>query len=70
MREYTHHFSLSFYQILLKSHYTVLLLSHELKAFKDIYACITWRYSSKYVPLTSSSNKVNRPYRLHQETIT
>ena len=70
MRRYTRPFSLSFYQMLLKSRYPVLVLSLELKAFKDIYACITWRYSSKYVPLTSSSNKANRPYRLHLETIT
>ena len=46
-------FSLSFYQMLLKSRYPVLVLSLELKAFKDIYESITWRYSSKYVPLTS-----------------
>lgn len=70
MRRYIRSFSLSFYQILLKLRYPVLVLSRELKAFKDIYENITWRYSSKYLPLTSSSNKVNRPYRLHQETIT
>lgn len=53
MRRYTQPFSLSFYQILLKLRYSVLVLLLELKAFKDIYECITWRYSSKYVPLTS-----------------
>lgn len=70
MRRYTRPFSLSFYQILLKLRYPVFVLSLELKAFKNIYESITWRYSSKYVPLTSSSNKANRPYRLHLETIT
>lgn len=44
MREYMRSFRLSFYQILLKSRYPVLVLSLELKAFKDIYENITWRY--------------------------
>lgn len=53
MRKYMRTLQPDYYPILLKSHYPVLYLSHELMAFKNIYDCITWCYSLKYVPLNS-----------------